>query len=63
MELMIEKIIDILFDSKYPDNDNVEVINHYAINSIIITCLIILLDKYNFAEYKIIKYIRNILYL
>ena len=54
-------VLDILFDTKYKNNNSVENINHYAYNCIILVILIILFDKFYIVDYKIVNYIKKLL--
>ena len=54
-------ILDILFNTKYENDNSVENINHYACNCIILLILIILIDKFNILDYNIVNYIKNLL--
>ena len=54
-------ILDILFDTKYENDNSVENINHYAYNCIILLVIIIFIDKFNITDYKIINYIKKLL--
>lgn len=54
-------ILDILFDTKYENDNSVENINHYAYNCIILLIIIIFIDKFNIIDYKIINYIKKLL--
>ena len=54
-------ILDILFDTKYENDNSVENINHYAYNCIILLIIIILIDKFNIIDYNIVNYIKKLL--